>query len=139
MQKWFNIVIRSMCVLIVFKFSLVEQSNREFILHHKHLNNNFMYLFQVEDGDSGDEVTLDLKGPDARMFQITPKGQLQPHIGCSSFSTNELCFCPITVIWSNLAAELKNQKEKNPLMVLQVLYTFLKITRKSVNTVKFKI
>jgi len=38
-----------------------------------------MNLFQVEDGDSGDEVTLDLKGPDARMFQITPKGQLRPY------------------------------------------------------------
>jgi hypothetical protein len=37
-----------------------------------------MNVFQVEDGDSGDEVTLDLKGPDARMFQITPKGQLRP-------------------------------------------------------------
>ena len=28
------------------------------------------------DGDRDDQVTLDLKGPDARMFQITPKGEI---------------------------------------------------------------
>ncbi len=57
----------------------MEQSNRESVSHQKHFNNNCFNLFQVEDGDSGDEVTLDLKGPDARMFQITPKGQLRPY------------------------------------------------------------
>jgi hypothetical protein len=79
-----------MCALILFKFLLVEQSNRGSISHQKHLKNNFLNLFQVEDGDSGDEVTLDLKGPDARMFQITPKGQLRLTIGCSSFSTERI-------------------------------------------------
>jgi hypothetical protein len=47
--------------------------------YQKHLMNNTKNLLQVEDGDTGDEVTLDLKGPDARMFQITPKGQLRPY------------------------------------------------------------
>jgi hypothetical protein len=80
MRKGFNAVIRSsLGVFFLFKFLLVEQSNSESIVHQKQLKNNFLNLFQVEDGDSGDEVTLDLKGPDARMFQITPKGQLRPY------------------------------------------------------------
>jgi hypothetical protein len=67
-----------------------------------------MNLFQVEDGDSGDKVTLDLKGPDARMFQITPKGQLRPCDWLQAlFQLNKLCFCSVYIIWSNLAAELK--------------------------------
>jgi hypothetical protein len=68
------------------------QSNRESISHQKHLKNIFMNLFQVEDGDRGDEVTLDLKGPDARMFQITPKGQLRPYDWLQTLvQLNKLC------------------------------------------------
>jgi hypothetical protein len=58
-----------------------------------------MNLFQVEDGDSGDEVTLDLKGPDARMFQITPKGQLRPYDWLQAFfQLKGLCFSPINLV-----------------------------------------
>jgi hypothetical protein len=96
-----------MCALILIKFLLVEQST---ITYQKHFKNNFMNLFQVEDGDSGDEVTLDLKGPDARMFQITPKGQLRPCDWLQTFFSTErimlLSYFSSCNIWSNPDAEL---------------------------------
>ncbi len=33
-------------------------------------------VLQVHDGDKGDEVTLDIKGPDARIFRINKRGEL---------------------------------------------------------------
>ena len=58
--------------------------NKDCGLHVLHLNKdcglhviNFStFDLQVFDGDRDDQVTLDLKGPDARMFQITPKGEI---------------------------------------------------------------
>ena len=41
-----------------------------------HVINFSTFDLQVFDGDRDDQVTLDLKGPDARMFQITPKGEI---------------------------------------------------------------
>jgi hypothetical protein len=59
----------------------------------------------VYDGDRDDLVTLDLKGPDARMFRITPKGKGFPSKICFvwTFQIQNNYSCSYTFLYNILS------------------------------------